>query len=172
MDWRDYALKTENEKVSKLEAEVKRLTIKSESLDSRVRDFEKEMIKKDHELEKAQAQLTNKSALQGVAEQAMNNPQAMTILSGLASRILGLPDPQQPQLQQGALQGTGNAETDEFLANIGKWMVGQPIELQHQFYALIVELTKTKEGDPTAVSSRIINIINFLKNGTVLKRTA
>jgi hypothetical protein len=163
--WKDYALKTEQDKVSKLEAEVKRLTIENKSYDTRIRDFEKEMIKKDHELEKLQVQITSKSGLGGFLERAAENPQMANVLSGIASRLLGLPENSQASLN--ASNASANPHTEQFVANIRAWMEKQPMELQEQFYQLVYEVTNT----PTP-SETILQLINLIKNGTVLKRTA
>ncbi len=171
MDWRDYALKTEQEKVSKLEAELRRVSVQKETLDKQVRDFEKEMIKKDHEIEKLSGQVENKSGLAGFAETVSKSPEAMNVLSTMAARLLGVEQPQQ-QLPAASLQGTGNPTTDQYLANIAGWLVKQPEALQEQFYAMIVELTKASPEDQAIVSKRIITILNFLTNGTTLKRSA
>ncbi|HEY8936699.1 MAG TPA: hypothetical protein VIM65_15830 [Cyclobacteriaceae bacterium] len=163
--WKDYALKSEQEKVAKLEAEVKRLSIKNESLDSKVREFEKEMIKKDHEIEKFQGQVESKSGLSGFVEKASENPAMMNFLAGIGSRLFGMPEVG----SHAALNAPAsmNPQTEQYITNISTWLQKQPMELQDQFYQLVHAITNTSN-----VSENISKLINLINNGTLIKRTA
>jgi hypothetical protein len=157
--WKDYALKTEQEKVSRLESEYRRLVAENKTLDNKVRDFEKEMIKKDHEVEKLTQAIENKSGLNGFVEKAAESPHVMTLLAGMASRMMGIP---MDQLHgQPAVSGSPEltqAQTEQYLANIRSWLYKQPDDLQEVFYQLVYHLTNVKDVKGTA-----LQLINVLK---------
>lgn len=162
--WKDYALTNEKEKVAKLEAEVRRLSSENKTLDTKVREFEKEMIKKDFELEKMQGQVESKSGLAGTFERIAESPKAVEVLSGIAARIFGMPETAPQQSLSAAPESTGNPETDQYIANIRAWLVKQPIELQQQFYQLVYEITNSQ-----SVSENILRFTNLLQNKNGLR---
>ncbi|MBS1981691.1 MAG: TMF family protein [Bacteroidetes bacterium] len=156
--WKDYALKTEQEKTSKLENENRRLLAENKTLDTKVREFEKEMIKKDHEVEKLTQSVENKSGLNGFVERAAESPQVMTLLAGMASRMMGIPMDQtmgQPQIN-GSPELT-NPQTEQYLVNIRAWLYKQPEDVQEIFYQLVYHLTNS--SDVKAASMRLINVL-------------
>lgn len=157
--WKDYALKTEQEKVSRLESEYRRLVAENKTLDNKVRDFEKEMIKKDHEVEKLTQAIENKSGLNGFVEKAAESPHVMTLLAGMASRMMGIP---MDQLHgQPAVSGSPEltqARTEQYLANIRSWLYKQPDDLQEVFYHLVYHLTNAKD-----VKGAALQLTNVLK---------
>jgi hypothetical protein len=124
-----------------------------------VRDFEKEMIKKDHEVEKLTQAIENKSGLNGFVEKAAESPHVMTLLAGMASRMMGIP---MDQLHgQPAVSGSPEltqAQTEQYLANIRSWLYKQPDDLQEVFYQLVYHLTNVKDVKGTA-----LQLINVLK---------
>jgi hypothetical protein len=159
--WKDYALQTEREKVSKLETEVAKLRTENKSLDGKVRDFEKEMIRKEHDLENLNRTVESKSGLSGLIEKASENPAMLTMLSGLAGRLLGLP----PEGSQ-ALLGSPelmNAKTEQYINNVRAWLYKQPDAIQDNFYILLFEITNSKD-----VAITIQRLINLVKNGTTI----
>ena len=158
--WKDYALKTEQEKVGKLEAENRRLLAENKTLDGKVRDFEKEMIKKDHEVEKLAQSVESKSGLSGFVDKAADNPMMMNMLAGLASRMMGIPM-DQPMNGQPALNNSPeltNAHTEQYLANIRAWLYKQPEDLQEAFYQVVYHLTNARD-----VKSAALHLVNVLK---------
>jgi hypothetical protein len=144
--WKDYALKNEQEKVGKLESENRRLIAENKTLDNKVRDFEKEMIKKDHEVEKLAQAIENKSGLNGFVDKAAESPHVMTLLAGMASRMMGIPMEQLPgqQTVNGSPELT-SAQTEQYLANIRTWLYKQPEDVQEAFYQLIYHLTNSND---------------------------
>ena len=86
--WKDYALKTEQQKVTTLERELAETKAENKDLDRKVREFEKEMIKKDHELEKALNAAERKGGLGGVVDSVSQNP---VLVNALLGRLLGTP---------------------------------------------------------------------------------
>ncbi len=161
--WKDYALQTERDKVAKLEAENASLKTENKSLDEKVRDFEKEMIRKDHEVENLSKTVESKTGLNGFVDKASENPAIMNMLTGLASRMLGLPA--EAMLGQSALsQGSPellNPKTDQYIANIRAWLYKQPEDLQDHFYQLVYELTNAPH-----VALTLEKLLNLVKNGT------
>jgi hypothetical protein len=156
--WKDYALKTEQEKVNKLESENRRLVVENKTLDNKVREFEKEMIKKDHEVEKLSHSIENKSGLSGFVDKAAESPHVMTLLAGMASRMMGIPMEQmngQPQVN--GSPELSNPQTEQYLANIRTWLYKQPEDLQEAFYQLVYHLTNST--DVKAASVRLINVL-------------
>ncbi|MFY7917673.1 MAG: hypothetical protein ACOVOF_00005, partial [Chryseotalea sp.] len=89
-DWKDYALAQEKSRVQKLEEEVRRLLNDNRSLDTQVRQFEKDMIKKDFELEKLSSQLNSKSALGGIVDKISESDKAIDVLAGIAGRLFNI----------------------------------------------------------------------------------
>lgn len=162
--WKDYALQTEREKVAKLEAENAKLKTENKSLDDKVRDFEKEMIRKDHEVQNLSRTVESKSGLNGFVEKASENPMVMNMLAGLATRMLGLPDAAQPALPERA--GSPellNPKSEQYIANIKTWLYKQPDEMQDTFYHLVYEVTNSKD-----VAGTCYKLINLLQNGTTI----
>ncbi len=161
-NWKDYALQTEREKVAKLEAENLRLKAENKTLDEKVRDFEKEMIRKEHDLQNLSKTVESKSGLNGFVDKATESPAIMNMLTGLASRMLGLP----PEPNAPVLQGSPeliNPKADQYLTNIRTWLLKQPEDLQDNFYSLVFELTNAKD-----VSSTIQKLLNLFRNGTTM----
>ncbi len=166
--WKDYALKTEQDKVTNLETENTWLKTENKTLDNKVREFEKEMIKKDHEVEKMSQAVESKTGLNGITDRVLNNDRAMDMLAGLASRMMGLPVEgvaAQGQLNAPA-SGSGNPTTEQYLANIRTWLYKQSAPLQEAFYNLVHELTN--QPDVMATTVRITNLLkgNTMKTGT------
>lgn len=163
-DWKDYALSQETAKVKKLEQELARVMGERNTLEAKVHEFEKEMIKKDFELEKKEAAIASKSQLGEVVGEVSKNPQAMNLLTGLASRLLGIPIDQTPGAQQiGTTEGSGNPQTDQYVANIKLWLGKQTPELQEAFYNMVFHLTNNAN-----VPSTVNTMINFLTKGSAM----
>lgn len=152
--WKDYALKTEQEKVSKLEAELRRVNAENRTLDHKVREFEKEMIKKDHELEKKEAAITTRSSLEGVIERVSSNQNMMNLFAGVASRVLGMPPASESALRQEGEPST----TQQYIQNIGQWLSRQPTDAQEAFYQMVFHLTNQKD-----IRSAAMHLTNVLK---------
>ncbi|MCZ8020226.1 MAG: hypothetical protein O9302_03345 [Cyclobacteriaceae bacterium] len=165
-DWKDYALAQEKSRVQKLEEEVRRLLNDNRSLDTQVRQFEKDMIKKDFELEKLSSQLNSKSALGGIVDKISESDKAIDVLAGIAGRLFNIETQNQGQaLPEG--QQNYQPKTQQYIQNIGTWLNKQPEELQDQFYRMIYLTTNDKE-----VSATILKLINILENGTTISRSA
>jgi hypothetical protein len=164
-DWKDYALATEKNRVTKLEEEVRRLLHDNKTLDEQVRQFEKDMIKKDYELEKMTMQANSKSGLGGLVEKISENDKAIDVLAGIAGRLFNINQPNQTQaLPDGQ---DVNPQTQEYINQIAAWLKKNPIELQTQFYRMVYLVTNSKE-----VSANILQVINLLENGTSIARSA
>lgn len=163
-DWKDYALKTELEKVKKLSDELRRVTEERNALDTKVREFEKEMIKKDHELEKAVTASQDKGTLSGVVKDIAATKESREFALGaivtFVKTLKGEPVDimAAPGGAIGAIPEGSNPQTEQYVANIRKWLVKQSPELQEQFYGLVYALTN--QGD---VPRAIIHITNLLQ---------
>jgi hypothetical protein len=165
-DWKEYALAEEKNKVSKLENEVRRLLNENKSLDDQVRQFEKDMIIKNFELEKLTTQVSSKSGLSGIVEKISESDKAIDVLAGIAGRLFNIDTQNQTQaLPQN--QQEYQPKTQQYIQNIGAWLNKQPEELQDQFYRMIYLTTNDKE-----VSATILKLINILENGTTIARSA
>lgn len=165
-DWKDYALAQEKSRVQKLEEEVRRLLNDNRSLDTQVRQFEKDMIKKDFELEKLSSQLNSKSALGGIVDKISESDKAIDVLAGIAGRLFNIETQNQGQALPESQQNY-QPKTQQYIQNIGTWLNKQPEELQDQFYRMIYLTTNDKE-----VSATILKLINILENGTTISRSA
>jgi len=161
--WKDYALQTEREKVAKLEAENAKLKTENKSLDDKVRDFEKEMIRKDHEVQNLSRTVESKSGLNGFVEKASENPMVMNMLAGLASRMMGLSVEQTALPQHAGSPELLNAKSEQYVANIKTWLYKQPDDTQDTFYHLVYEVTNASD-----VVGTCYKLINLLQNGTTI----
>lgn len=163
-DWKDYALKTELEKVKKLSDELRRVTEERNALDSKVREFEKEMIKKDHELEKAVTAAEGKGTLSGVIKDISSTKESREFALGAIVTAIKTLKGEPVDLMAapggaiGAIPEGSNPQTEQYVANIRKWLAKQSPELQQQFYDLVYALTN--QGD---VPRAIIHITNLLQ---------
>ena len=160
--WKDYALQTERDKVAKLEAETAKLKTENKILDTKVRDFEKEMIRKEHEVQSLAKSVESKSGLNGFVDKAVENPAMMNMLAGIASRLMGIPgEPMnggQPMLlQPGESQEHSNSKVDQYITNIKTWLYKQPEQVQDHFYELVYQLTNSK--DVTGAMQKFTNLL-------------
>jgi hypothetical protein len=169
--WETYALQQEQIKVADLKTEVERLKTENKTLDTKVREFEKEEIRKQNELEKMTEQATSKSGLgsvvKGIAEDPESKKLIIETVGAIAAAFRGDPAP-----ALGAAASTGNPTIDAYLDGIAKWLLKQPEALQEQFMGMVSMVSQPEAGKPNAVSERLITIINYLQNGTPLKRAS
>lgn len=156
--WKDYALTTEQNKNTKLERELAELRTENKDLDNKVREFEKEMIKKDHEIDKLTGSVEQKTGLAGFATTITNSPEAMNIISGLAAKILNVPAA--PTTQTPAVQ-LEDSTTERYIANIKAWLYKQSDERQEKFYALVYNVCKSKD-----IENLIDQLLNVTENAT------